>query len=71
MSKVIWQEAASPCCHLRGGECINSSAACAGQAHSPAAGVMYSCVGTLQYADVMSFSKVPQLSHAAVYLFLI
>jgi len=56
VSKVIWQKAASPSCYYL-------SAACAGQAHSPAAAsdqcAMHSCVGIRYNGLAYVPSKVP------------
>jgi len=59
--KVIWQEAASPCHPSRWR--MHSSAACAGQTHSPeAAGeqwAMHSCVGAFQSVSGQSAGICP------------
>ena len=68
MSKIIWQKAASPYCHS------HSSAACAGQARSPAVTgerrAMRSCVATLQLSDTCPLkiapSRGPHLIHGSL-----
>ena len=62
-SKLIWQKAASPSCHTSRRR-MHSSAACAGQAHSPVAAAgeqyaMHSRLGRLHWAGTWPLQKYP------------